>query len=259
MYSSATRQEARHLSQPEVWSVRACAKTSRNQRASFTTYYSESHERIEFRGQFPYLSERSRIGGENGSTDSPGLRPPQRHGKASQGGCAGISPLRNPAGRSPPADALHGRGLCGVPQATRRILPPLRPLLDLVPDWEAFIGKGEDESFSERLRGHACVCRPLARSLKRKKPGLQAPRAGSLHGRPVRRGRAELGKLFREFEQSGPSVRGPAVAVRVHRNWGRTTFGLPGGGLWAREKKSDCPARRKSPGVSDSLVFRALR
>jgi len=113
-----------------------------------------------------------------------GVEAPQRHGKASQGGCAGIAPPRDPAGRSPPADVLHGRGLCGVPRATRRILPPLRPLLDLVPDREAFIGEGQDKSFNERLRGHASTGRPLgsdafveslerrpARSLKRRKPG----------------------------------------------------------------------------------------
>jgi putative transposase len=54
----------------------------------------------------------------------------------------------------------------------------------LVPDWEAFIGEGEDESFNELLRGHASTGRPLgsdafveslerrlARSLKRQKPG----------------------------------------------------------------------------------------
>ena len=59
-----------------------------------------------------------------------------------------------------------------------------RPLLDLVADWAAFIGAGEDESFNELLRAHASTGRPfgsdsfveslerqLARSLKRKKPG----------------------------------------------------------------------------------------
>ena len=63
-------------------------------------------------------------------------------------------------------------------------LVTVRPLLDLVPDWEAFIGEGEDESFNELLRAHASTGRPLgsdgfveslerqlARSLKRKKPG----------------------------------------------------------------------------------------
>jgi putative transposase len=57
-------------------------------------------------------------------------------------------------------------------------------LLELLPDWESFIGEPEDESFNERLRGHANTGRPLgsdafveslerrlARSLKRKKPG----------------------------------------------------------------------------------------
>ena len=63
-------------------------------------------------------------------------------------------------------------------------LVAVRPLLELVPDWEAFIGEGEDDSFNELLRGHASTGRPLgsdafgeslerqlARSLKRKKPG----------------------------------------------------------------------------------------
>jgi putative transposase len=63
-------------------------------------------------------------------------------------------------------------------------LVAVRPLLELVPDWEAFISEGEDDSFNQRLRGHASTGRPLgpdtfveslerqlARSLKRKKPG----------------------------------------------------------------------------------------
>ena len=63
-------------------------------------------------------------------------------------------------------------------------LATVRTLLDLVPDWEAFIGEDEDERFNELLRGHASTGRPLgsdafveslerslARSLKRKKPG----------------------------------------------------------------------------------------
>jgi putative transposase len=60
----------------------------------------------------------------------------------------------------------------------------VRPLLGLVPDWEAFIGEADDETFNELLRGHASTGRPLgadsfaeslgrllAGSLKRKKPG----------------------------------------------------------------------------------------
>lgn len=57
-------------------------------------------------------------------------------------------------------------------------------MLDLVADWAAFTGEGEDERFNELLRGHASTGRPLgsdgfveslerrlARSLKCKKPG----------------------------------------------------------------------------------------
>jgi putative transposase len=60
----------------------------------------------------------------------------------------------------------------------------VRPLLEPVRDWEAFIGEADDEKFNELLRGHAStgrslgpdsfvepVERLLARSLKRKKPG----------------------------------------------------------------------------------------
>jgi putative transposase len=62
----------------------------------------------------------------------------------------------------------------------------VQPLLDLIPDWEAFIGEGEGEGegFNDLLRRHASTGRPLgsetiveslerqwARSLKRKKPG----------------------------------------------------------------------------------------
>jgi len=63
-------------------------------------------------------------------------------------------------------------------------LVTVRPLLELVPDWEAFVGEADDEKFNERLRGHASTGRPLgadafveslerllARSLKRQKPG----------------------------------------------------------------------------------------
>lgn len=59
----------------------------------------------------------------------------------------------------------------------------MRPLLELVPNWGAFIGEA-DEKFNELLRGHASTGRPLgpdsfveslerllARPLKRKKPG----------------------------------------------------------------------------------------
>lgn len=61
------------------------------------------------------------------------------------------------------------------------------PLLELVPDWESFIGEGDDESLNGRLRGHASTGRRLgtnafveslerrlARSLKRKKPDPNA-------------------------------------------------------------------------------------
>lgn len=63
-------------------------------------------------------------------------------------------------------------------------LVAVRPMLDLVADWAAFIDEGEDERFNGLLRGHASTGRPLgsdgfveslerrlARSLKRKKPG----------------------------------------------------------------------------------------
>jgi putative transposase len=63
-------------------------------------------------------------------------------------------------------------------------LVTVRPRLELVPDWEAFIGGADDERLHERLRGHASTGRPLgsdafidslerllARALKRKKPG----------------------------------------------------------------------------------------
>ncbi len=63
-------------------------------------------------------------------------------------------------------------------------LVAVQPLLELAPDWGAFIGEGEDEGINERLRGHASTGRSLgsvafveslerrlARSLKRKKPG----------------------------------------------------------------------------------------
>jgi putative transposase len=63
-------------------------------------------------------------------------------------------------------------------------LVAVRPLLEVVPDWEAFIGEGDDDGFNELLRGHSSTGRPLgsdafvesverqlARSLKRKKPG----------------------------------------------------------------------------------------
>lgn len=63
-------------------------------------------------------------------------------------------------------------------------LVTVRPLLESVPDWEAFIGGTDDEKLDQLLRGHASTGRPLgtdafvaslerrlARSLKRKKPG----------------------------------------------------------------------------------------
>ncbi len=63
-------------------------------------------------------------------------------------------------------------------------LVTVRPLLELVPDWEAFIGGADDAKVDELLRGHASTGRPLgsdgfveslerrlARSLKPKKPG----------------------------------------------------------------------------------------
>jgi len=78
-------------------------------------------------------------------------------------------------------------------------LVTVRPLLDLIPDWEAFIGEGEDEGFNDLLRRHASTGRPLgsdtfveslerqlARSLKRKKPGPKRqerdPFTGDLFG-----------------------------------------------------------------------------
>ena len=78
-------------------------------------------------------------------------------------------------------------------------LVTVRPLLDLIPDWEAFIGEGEDEGFNDLLRRHASTGRPLgsdtfveslerqlARSLKRKKPGPKPqkrdPFTGDLFG-----------------------------------------------------------------------------
>jgi putative transposase len=64
------------------------------------------------------------------------------------------------------------------------VLVTVRPLLELVRDWEAFIGEADDEKLNELLRGHASTGRPLgadsfveslerrlARPLKRKKPG----------------------------------------------------------------------------------------
>jgi putative transposase len=83
----------------------------------------------------------------------------------------------------------HAQDWCVVERRSplcraRRWPGRVRAQLDLVPDWDAFIGEGEDESFNERLRGHASTGRPLgsdafveslerrlARSLKRKKPG----------------------------------------------------------------------------------------
>ena len=63
-------------------------------------------------------------------------------------------------------------------------LVSVRPLLELVPDWERFIGADDDERFNDLLRGHASTGRPLgadsfveslerllAWPLKRKKPG----------------------------------------------------------------------------------------
>jgi len=63
-------------------------------------------------------------------------------------------------------------------------LVTVRPLLELIPDWDAFIGGADDDKLNELLRGHASTGRPLgtdafveslerrlARSLKRKKPG----------------------------------------------------------------------------------------
>jgi putative transposase len=62
-------------------------------------------------------------------------------------------------------------------------LASVRPFLDLVPNWAAFIGEDEDDSFNALVRGHASAGRPLGsdafvaslgrqlnRSLKRKKP-----------------------------------------------------------------------------------------
>jgi len=80
-------------------------------------------------------------------------------------------------------------------------LVAVQALLDMVPDREAFIGNGEDESFNELLRGHAgtgrtlgsdaFVERRLAPSLKRKKPGAK-PQARDLY----------TGDLFGEGERN---------------------------------------------------------
>ena len=80
----------------------------------------------------------------------------------------------------------------------------MRPLLELVPDWEAFIGEADDEKFNELLRGHASTGRPLgadsfveslerllARSLKRKKPGPKGRERDTY-----------TGDLFREGKQN---------------------------------------------------------
>jgi putative transposase len=63
-------------------------------------------------------------------------------------------------------------------------LVTVRPLLELVPGWEAFIGEADPEHFGELLRAHASTGRPLGtdafvesleqrlrRPLKRQKPG----------------------------------------------------------------------------------------
>jgi putative transposase len=39
-------------------------------------------------------------------------------------------------------------------------LVTVRPLLELVPGWETFIGGADDERLDERLRGHASTGRP---------------------------------------------------------------------------------------------------
>ena len=63
-------------------------------------------------------------------------------------------------------------------------LVAVRPLLELVPGWEAFIGEADAEHFGELLRAHASAGRPLGtdafvesleqrlrRPFKRQKPG----------------------------------------------------------------------------------------
>ena len=60
----------------------------------------------------------------------------------------------------------------------------VRPLLELVPDWDAFVGQSDAPDFGEMLHAHARTGRPLGpdsfveslerrlrRSLKRGKPG----------------------------------------------------------------------------------------
>jgi hypothetical protein len=37
----------------------------------------------------------------------------------------------------------------------------VRPLLELVPDWEAFVGEADDEKFNQLLRRHTSTGRPL--------------------------------------------------------------------------------------------------
>jgi putative transposase len=72
-------------------------------------------------------------------------------------------------------------------KASDDALVSVRPLLELVPNWAAFIGEDEDDRLSALVRGHASTGRPLgsdafveslerqlARPLKRRKPGPKA-------------------------------------------------------------------------------------
>ena len=84
-------------------------------------------------------------------------------------------------------------------------LVTVRPLLELVPGWEAFIGGADDERLDERLTrsrqyrlvtGFGCL-RRLPGATPRPRPeaeetGAQDTSAGSRYGRPVRRGGTEL-------------------------------------------------------------------
>ena len=102
-------------------------------------------------------------------------------------------------------------------------LVAVRPLLELVPDWEAFIGEGEGDSFNELLRGYASTGRPLgsdafveslerqlARSLKGKKPG-------PMPQEPDR----YTGDLFGDRERNEVNIGAVAVRSRPARHSGR--------------------------------------
>jgi hypothetical protein len=97
----------------------------------------------------------------------------------------------------------------------------VRPLLGLVPDWEAFIGEADDETFNELLRGHATTGRPLgadsfvesrerllAGSLKRKKPGSKTHERDRYTGDLFSDGAAESSTLPRESDDGQDRDRG---------------------------------------------------